>query len=288
MPLFPFAQFEVAGRFPIADGRYLARDSESGAEDVLVISSLQVPRRERRRRPRRARDAGDAPKVEPLPVIRATVVRTAGFDDAGAAESWLAEMRRDPAARDEFTGAALRLVNTALHAHRAVAMDPYVCELGPHAAIATRVGFGDGDELVAGRWSAALDAPPDPVRRRRRAETLFPQERLAAVLTGRERLDVCETLVLRARLDLDQGRPREAALQLEPAIRALLAEVHASEGTDQAEDLARLEGRRRQIADAGEKALAGDLPAELEAALGDSLAVGERVLRRRRLLGRGV
>lgn len=284
MPLFPFAQFEVAGRFPIADGRYLARDQDRDTDDVFVVSSLQAPRRERRRRSRRARDAGDASEPESIPLTRATVVRTTGFDDAAAAEAWLAGLRRDPAARDEFTGAARRLVNTALHAHGAVAMDPYVCELGPHAPIATRIGFGDGDELVAGRWSAALDAPPDPVRRRRRAETLHPQERLAAVFSGRARLDPCETLVLRARLDLDGGRTREAALQLEPALAATVAELGPGAAGEQAEDIEALRDEAEAVAALRERALTAELPGEASAMLERVLERCERVLRRRNIL----
>jgi hypothetical protein len=283
MPLFPFAQFEVAGRFGIADGRYLARDPEGDADDVLVVSSLQAPRRGRRRRSRRAKEASDPADIQSLPATRATVVRATAFDDAEAAKQWLAGIRRNPDARDEFTEGARALVNLALHAHRAAAMDPYATELGPHTPIATRVGYGDGDELAAGSWREAVEAPPDPGRRRR-AETLRPQERLAAVLAGRERIDACETLVLRARLDLEVGRTREAALQLEPAVRALLAEVSAQPGTDQAGDLERLRTRLHQVSHAAEQALGGDLPAELTSVVADSLAGAERVLRRRRVL----
>ena len=285
MPLFPFAQFEVAGLLGIPAGRYLARDDERDADDVLVISSLQAPRRDRRRRSRRARDAGEPAGAESLPATRATVVRaTAPFDDGAAAEQWLAGMRRDPDARDEFAGDARILLNSALHAHRAAAMDPYGAELGPHGAVATRIGFGDGDELAAGRWTEAVEAPPDPGRRRR-AETLQPQERLAAVLAGRGGVDACETLVLRARLDLDNGRAREAALQLEPAIRAVLAELSAEPGSDQAEDLERLAEQERRVSEAARQALAGGLPAESAGVVAEALALAERALRRRRLLG---
>ena len=45
------------------------------------------------------------------------------------------------------------------------------------------------------------------------------------MLGGRERVDVCETLLLRARADLDAGREREAALQLRVGLEALLAEL---------------------------------------------------------------
>ena len=45
------------------------------------------------------------------------------------------------------------------------------------------------------------------------------------MLGGRERIDACETLLLRARADLDAGRDREAALQLRVGLEALLVEL---------------------------------------------------------------
>jgi hypothetical protein len=285
MPLFPFAQFEVAGRLGIADGRYLVRNEGRGTDDVLVISSLQAPRRGRRRRSRRARAAGHSADADSLPANRATIVRTKPFDGPSDAGEWLERMRRDADARDEFTDAARSLLNVALHAHRAAAMDPYVAELGPQGASVTRLGFGDGDELAEGRWREAIEAPPDPGPRRRRAEALRPQERLAAVLADRDRVGAGETLILRARLDLDNSRRREAALQLEPAIRAVLAEVSAQPDTDQANDLKLLESQLQQVVHAAREALSGDLPPELEAVVADTLAVAERILRRRRILG---
>ena len=59
---------------------------------------------------------------------------------------------------------------------------------------------------------------------------MAPLERLAAVLSGTEEVGVAEELVLRARLDLDADRPREAALQARIALEALLAEVPATRG----------------------------------------------------------
>ena len=58
-----------------------------------------------------------------------------------------------------------------------------------------------------------------------REAALRPQERFAALLAGRDAALACELLALRARLDLDQGRDREAALQLEAALGAGLAEL---------------------------------------------------------------
>lgn len=287
MALFPFAQFELAGRLGLADGRYLTRGEEGDAGDVLVISSRQAPRRARRRRSRRARDAGDPGDVQSLPATSATVIRTTEFADSTEASEWLAAMRADAEARDRFTADALALVNLSLHAQRAATMDPYVAEVGPHAAAATRVGFGDGEELVAGRWSAAIEAPRDPGPRRRRIEALRPQERVAAVLGRREGVAACETLLLRARLDLDHGRAREAALQLGPGLRALLAEVEPGNDEEQAVDLTEARARLAQVDHAATEALNGELPDGLAAVVGDTLGLCERILRRRRILGGG-
>ena len=50
-----------------------------------------------------------------------------------------------------------------------------------------------------------------------------PEERFAALLSGREEVLPAEELVLRARADLNAGRLAEAALQARVAIEALLA-----------------------------------------------------------------
>ncbi len=62
-----------------------------------------------------------------------------------------------------------------------------------------------------------------------------PEERFAALLGAREQALVGEELVLRARADLDAGRPREAALQARVALEALLAELGRDGGGARAE-----------------------------------------------------
>ena len=80
--------------------------------------------------------------------------------------------------------------------------------------------------------------------RRRRAELLRPQERVAEVLGGRGRVPACELLLIRARADLDAARTREAALQLRVGLEALLAEREALAAPDQDKDFAALDERR--------------------------------------------
>ena len=145
------------------------------------------------------------------------------------------------------------------------------------------MGFGTGGELADGQWSRALEVPP-PERRRRRADALRPQERLAELLAGREGIDACETLLLRARADLDQGRLREAGLQLMPGLDALLAELPERGGPGQEEDLANRRERRESLARISAEALRGDLTAEQVQQITDALEVCERILRRRQAL----
>ena len=125
-------------------------------------------------------------------------------------------------------------------------------------------------------------------RRQRRTEELRPQERVAAVLGGRERIDACETLLLRARADLDAGRGREAALQLRVGLEALLVElVDAVVEPGHGEDMAELERRREEAGEVAETALRYDLDEERLRRVTDLLEICERVLRRRRVMRGG-
>jgi hypothetical protein len=79
-------------------------------------------------------------------------------------------------------------------------------------------------------------------------------------MNARERTLVCEELVLRARLDLDYQRDREAALQLVVALDAALAELTVDQAASTLGDrLTELRGQRDAVALAGQAALAGPL-----------------------------
>ena len=105
------------------------------------------------------------------------------------------------------------------------AADAFAPDIDPTRALAVRAGYGSGDEVAEGRWTAARELPvperPEPRRRSR----YRPMERLAALLSGRDAALACEELTLRARADFDRGRSREAALQLEAALSAALSEL---------------------------------------------------------------
>jgi hypothetical protein len=277
---FPFVQLELAGGVGLDDGRYLGRDPER----VLVVRSAGAPapprRRLRRARPKDADPEGGSPTV---PLTTLTAIRPEPLGDDAAAEGWLAALREDPDAIAEEVAGALAFVNRAVHAHRAATLDPALADASAEHALAVRVGFGAGDALADGRFAAAFEVPP--AARARRAEALRPQERVAAVLGGRETIAAYELLLLRARSDLDAGRGREAALQLRVGLEALLAERGALRAPGQKEDLAALGERRSITGEAANEALAGALSEERAGEVAETLRLCERVVRRRRVLG---
>ncbi len=275
-----FVQFDLPGHLGLDDGRYLLRDADPEHPAVVVVQTLGVPqaRRRGRRRSRRA-EPGGAPEV---PLTRLTAIAPEGLGREEL-EAHLARVGRDSEAAEAAIADALGTINRLLRAHRIATQDPYGHEIARRAALAVRVGFGTGDGLADGRWEEAIEVPP-PILRERRAGALRPQERLAAVLAGREPIDVCEPLLLRARADLDSQRPREAALQLRAGLDALLTELPGRAGPDQEADLATLRGRREATAAAANAALRGDLAAEHGDELAETLRISERVLRRRQAL----
>jgi hypothetical protein len=233
------------------------------------------------RRPRKPRPT-ESDAAPELPVTRAIAITPEALGSEAEADEWLRRMAGDPEARANFRDSAVGLLNKALHVHGAAAGDPHPRAVSSHAAVAVRIGYGSGDDLVEGRWSAARDIPEDK-RRRRGGDDLSPQQRVAAVLSGKEQLDTCETLIPRARLDLDAGRMREAALQIRPGLEALLAELGSDTGSGQSEDLAVLGSLRPAVGDAANAALRGELAGDQEDAVREAILVSERVLRRRRL-----
>jgi hypothetical protein len=273
---------------PLADGRYLARREGGDGESVLVVETLAAPPRPSRRR-RRPRDAEAAAAPPEVPVARATAIRAFDpFDGPEKAAAWLATATADEPSIDAVVATGIALVNDALHAQAVAAADPYPAALTPERAVAVRVGYGSGEQTAEGAYSEAREVDVRTAgasRRRTRQEDLRPQERVAAVLRGRDRPHACETLLLRARADLDAGRRREAALQLRVGIEALLAELHgALDDPDHHRDIEALEEQQAAIEAAAEHALEGDLPPEAEATLREALEIAERVLRRRRVL----
>ncbi|HET7507294.1 MAG TPA: hypothetical protein VFJ53_02950 [Solirubrobacterales bacterium] len=270
---FGFVQFDFAGTLPLADGRYLAGEPESGEETVLVLQRLGAPPLGERRR-RRRRPAPAEPEPGPVALTRATVIRAAApFESQAEAARWLDEACEAEDTVEVLATESASLLNRALHAQAVAAADPYGRQLRPEQAERALLGYGSGEETADGRFTDARQvdlSPGSGSRRRKRDEELRPQERVAAVLRGREQLDVCETLLLRARADLDAGREREAALQLRVGLEALLAELDgAVDDPGHEKDMATL----RELEAAEQLA-----PPE------ETLEICERILRRRRVL----
>jgi hypothetical protein len=223
-----------------------------------------------------------------VPVTRATVIRAfEPFARPEEAAAWLASTSAADAELDAVVEAGLALLNDALHAHAVAAADPFIQAFSPERAVAVRVGIGSGKETAESSYSEAVevDFQATGSLRRRRQEDLRPQERVAGVLRGRDRIAACEPLLLRARADLDAGRNRLAALQLQVGVQALLAELsEALDDEDHRDDIAALTERQAAVDAAAERALRGDLDSESEAEVRESLELAERILRRRRVL----
>lgn len=279
-PKLPFVQFELAGTIGLDDGRYLSREPE----EVLVVRVQGAPaparRAFRKRKPKNA-DTDAGPPTVPLTVL--TAIRAEPLSDEQAAASWLERLRDDSDVLGAEVAGALTLINRALHAHRVAALDPGIADVSSAHALAVRVGFGEGEGLADGRWERAIELPG--TERRRRVEALAPQERIAAVLAGREAIDAATGALLRARGDLEAGRVRDAALQLRIGLEALLADTASFGSEGQAEDRTALGERRRITGEAANEALAGELGDVRAAELDETLKLCERVLRRRRAFG---
>lgn len=284
--LFGFVQFEFAGTLAVADGRYVVRDE--GVERVIVLETTGAPAPPRRRR-RRSREVKAGTPPAGLPLARVTAVRASEpFDSEEEAAGWLEQASGDTEAIDVLIAEGIGLLNQALHAHAIASGDPYVQALTPQRAVAVRLGYGSGEQVADGEFSAAREVDSQTgaaTKRQQRAEELRPQERLAEVLGGRGRFDACETLVLRARYDIDGARPREATLQLRVGLEALLAELRgALDDPGHEKDIAELESRRHEAGELANRALSGDLDAEGVQQVRGLIEICERVLRRRRVL----
>jgi hypothetical protein len=253
------------------------------AADVIVVKTLDAKLTRRgarnralaRKRPAPA-EPGDEP--EPVTVTRVTVVRGVPLEHEEVASDWLAGCGEADIAAAEVTE-ALRLLNRAMHAHRVSSADPYAVDVSRARARRVRLGYGAGEELVEGRWRAAYTVPPQVARAGRR-RMLAPEEQTARILGGRREVHPSEDLLLRARLDLEQERPRAAALQAQAAHAALEAELRGD--ASQQESHAAVRGRDEALTGLASVALERELGQEELECLGEILLEMERVVRRRR------
>jgi hypothetical protein len=282
-PLFRFVQVELPWALGPPDGRYLLRppgEPGAAASHVIVLATLGAPERRRMAALRRPREAPPEPDPMSVTTGRATVIEVASpLPGAAEAEAWLATAGEPELHR------GLEVLNRALHAFRLVSADPHVHTVGRGQALVARVGFGAGEQVADGLWAQARELPA-PTVRQRRSRVLTPQARLAAVLGARERVLVTEELTLRARLDLDQSRFREAALQVLVALDAALAEL-AGDPAAQAltERLEELRALRKPVTAAAQSALGGALTEADRETVAHALGRIEAALRARAAQG---
>jgi hypothetical protein len=274
--LFLFVQLEFPWELGPADGRYMLRGRAGDEpERVVVLDTVGAGRRRGRLGTRHPQATPDPASV---PTARATVIDPVPVSVERQARSWLSHM---DAAHE--AGAAAATLNRLLLAHRIATADPHVRDISPAQALIVRAGWGEGEQVAYGHWSHARELRWSERRRHRRAAVLRPQERLAALLGAREQALICEELVLRARLDLDQGRHAHAALELEQAYGAALAELPREDRPDLAERIAELEQLRPGVIAA---ARAAPAPPD-EQALRHALTRLEATLRARIAAGLG-
>lgn len=269
-PLLPFAQLDLAGALALGDGRWLIRPpGEPEADpDVLVIRRLGAVRAGSRLRKGRPVPLAVEPEPEPVPITRLTVIKALPFADETSAREWLETVLTD----DEVAGGLLdevaATVNRALLAYRVAAPDAYAADLNPSTALAVRFGYGTGQEVADGKWSAAAELA-EARRRSIRAEVIDgvgAQERIAAVLGGRDEVGPEESLLVDAERAAAQGRTRLAALTLGLAIEALERGGVTPEG-----GISTVAARLRERALAG-----GEIPSD---ELTKALRAGRRAVR---------
>jgi hypothetical protein len=239
-----------------------------------VIATLgSAPRQSRRKSNAQARPEPEAALVE---TGKATIVAVGSpFPGEDHARVWLSDAGEAELAED------LVVLQRALHAYRLASADPYLHSPGRGDALVARIGFGLGEEVADGRWTDARELRP-AAGKRGRAARLEPQARFAAILSGRDRALACEELALRARLDFDEDRPREATLLVLVALDAALSELAADPAAAiMHERLEELGARRSATEKAARSALEGSLGDDALANVAFTLMRIEAALRAR-------
>jgi hypothetical protein len=297
--LFVFLQLEFPWTLGPTDGRYLLRKGpEAEAENVVVFDTVgaaraadgagagRVGRAGSRgllgRRSGATREREATPEPASVSTTRVTVIDPVSLSAELQARAWLEDLDRD-----HDVQAAVSVINRVVQMHRIASADAYMREVSAAQALVIRAGWGEGEQVAYGQWLHAreLRQRSGPRRRRNRAWALRPQERLAALMSGRSRPLMCEELVLRARLDLDQARVDHAAVGLDHALAAAVVELTAEQRQDLALRVAELEQLRAGVHEQAARALtATDEPLD-EDLLAHALGRLEACLRARTAAG---
>lgn len=263
-PLLPFAQLDFAGAPSLAEGRYLARPAGEPETDpdVLVVRQLGAVRAGKRLRKGKPVPLDGEPAPEPLAISRLTLIKALPFEGEPAAADWLEQVLADEGVATGLIREVAATLNRAILAYRVSAPDPYAGDLNPGDALAVRFGYGSGQEVADGRWTAAAELP-EGRRRSLRAEVIDgvgAQERVAAVLGGRAGVAPQESLLVDAERAAAEGRTQIAALTLGLAVEALERAGEVPEG-----DISAAAMRLRERALAGGEIDANELQAALRA-----------------------
>ena len=198
-----------------------------GSSDVLVVGVVAAPAGQARLL-RKARQAErQAPPAE-VPLSLVTFVKgTEPLSSQREAARRLAAIRISESEQERRVREGLGVLNLAIRAYRTGAPDPYAMEVARRDARRVRIGYGTTEEVQNGLWQDAVELPPPLRSRPKRIERLRPSEAVAVVLSGEAEVLEAEDLLLRALVDLDQGRTRAAAYQAAAALSLLPLELRS-------------------------------------------------------------
>jgi hypothetical protein len=281
--LFLFVQMEFPWELGPPDGRYLLRAyADREPERVVVLETVGAARPRGRLAARRRPLLAPEPEPESVASTRATVIDPVSVSAERQAQTWLAGLDAEREAR-----AAAAALNRMLAAHRIATADPHLHELTPARALIVRAGWGEGEQVAHGDWLHARELRWREPRGRELRRGLRAQEHLAALLGAREPMLVCEELALRARHDLDAGRVRHAALELEHAYAAALTELDDERRIDLDARLAELGELRAGVRANASGALSEDGEQLDREAVDHALVRLEAALRARAAVGFG-
>jgi hypothetical protein len=273
---FPIVQLEFTHALGPPAGRYTVREdapsgngatpASPGSADVLVIQVEGAPPTRRRLLRARVLAAKSGAAAAEVPIVLATLVKgTSALGGCAEGDALLADMHDGGDRVERWVAEGLAVVNRAITAYRLCAGDPHVVGVTRQDARAVRIGYGTGEQVFHGGWERAIEVPPPRAPKVKREVTLMPQQGVAAVLSAGAPLLEAEELVLRAALDLEQGRERAAAVGLNAGFDLLRAELRH-------QDLSPGARRRLQDAESG----GGELAELASRATGGTLEPGDR------------
>ncbi|MCW3010970.1 MAG: hypothetical protein JWO90_1374 [Solirubrobacterales bacterium] len=227
---FPFVALEFGHGLGPEAGRYLVAAEDDAGHDVLQLRVIGAPPPKEGLVFRRAHRLDPSTPPRETSVVVATLIGAANrFASGREAERFIQGLKDDEERSTMLVDQAVAVLNTAVRAYRAGARDPYVAEITAADAREVRIGHGTAGALAEGTFSTAFRPPPPRVGRVSRAERLRPTETVAAALGGRLQILGAEDLALRVVLDLEQRRPRAAALGLRACLDLLVAELTDAE-----------------------------------------------------------